>query len=543
MLPDTGERYLTTPLFEGIEAEMDEEEKALSPFDAVGSERRMTKARDSLPSARAETGVRSTGCETLDPDEWSDALAVSRRILEDAVAYLRDIRDRPVWREPPADVRAFFETPLPREAQPLAEVYRDVAMTVMAYPMGNIHPRFWSWYMGSSNFTGALGDFLAAIQGSNLGGGNHAAALMDQQVVDWCKAMVGFPASASGTLVSGGSMANIIGLAVARSAKADVDVREFGVGAIGKPLRFYGSDQIHSCHRKAVEALGLGNRALRRIQTGSALRLDLEALRVAIARDRADGFRPCCVIATAGTVNTGAIDDLPALAALAAEEDLWLHVDGCIGALIAIAPKNAWRVAGLEKADSVALDPHKWLHAPFEAGCVLVKDAAAHRGAFSVTPEYLESTPRGLASGAWLHDWGLQTSRGFRALKIWMSLKEHGVEKFGRLIDQNVDQAHHLSALVDVEPALELVAPTNINIVCFRYRRPGLDAAALKALNTEIMLRLQEDGLASLSDTTVHGAHCLRAAINNHRTRDEDLELLVRETVRLGSEIGIRGAD
>jgi aromatic-L-amino-acid decarboxylase len=502
----------------------------------------MTKARDFPLSAGAESGVRSTGRETLDPDDWEGALAVSRKILEDAVVYLRHVRDRPVWREPPAAVRAFFQAPLPREPRPLAEVYRDVAATVMAYPMGNIHPRFWSWYMGSSNFTGALGDFLAAIQGSNLGGGNHAAALMDQQVVDWCKAMVGFPASASGTLVSGGTMANIIGLAVARNAKAGVDVRELGVGAVGKPLRFYGSDQIHSCHRKAVEALGLGNQALRRIETDAALRLDVEALRAAIARDRADGFRPCCVIATAGTVNTGAIDDLPALAALAAEEDLWLHVDGCIGALIAIAPRNAWRVAGIDKADSIALDPHKWLHAPFEAGCVLVKDAAAHRGAFSVTPEYLESTSRGLASGAWLYDWGLQTSRGFRALKIWMSLREHGVEKFGRLIDQNIDQAHRLSALIDADPALERVAPTNINIVCFRYRRPGLDADALKALNTEIMLRLQEEGLAALSDTTVHGVHCLRAAINNHRTRDEDLDLLVRETVRLGSEIASRGA-
>ena len=270
-----------------------------------------------------------------------------------------------------------------------------------------------------------IGDFLAALQGSNLGGGSHAAALMDQQVVDWCKAMVGFPASASGTLVSDGSMANIIGLTVARNKKAGVDVRELGVGAVEKPLRFYGSDQIHSWHRKAMEALGLGNRALRRIPTDPALRLDIQALRAAIVTDRADGFRPCCVIASAGTVNTGAIDDLPALAALAAEEDLWLHVDGCIGALIAIAPRNAYRVAGIEKADSLALDPHKWLHAPFEAGCALVRDAAAHRSSFAVMTEYLESAPRGLASGEWLLEWGLQTTRGFRALKIWMSLKEY----------------------------------------------------------------------------------------------------------------------
>jgi aromatic-L-amino-acid/L-tryptophan decarboxylase len=488
-------------------------------------------------NAPRAAGVNALPEETLDPEDWSAALELTHEIVDDCVGYLRDVRDRPVWQEMPEDVRAIFAAPLPRIPEPLAEVYRGVVANVMAYPMGNIHPRFWSWYMGSSNFTGAIGDFLAAIQGSNLGGGNHAAALMDQQVVGWCKEMIGFPASASGTLVSGGSMANIVGLTVARNAKAGVDVRERGVAAIEKPLRFYGSDQIHSCHRKAMELLGLGNWALRRIPTDSEFRIDIAALRVAIAEDREAGFLPACVIATAGTVNTGAIDDLEALAALAAREDLWLHVDGCIGALIAISPQNAYRVAGIEKADSVALDPHKWLHAPFEAGCALVRDAAAHRAAFAVTPEYLESTPRGLASGDWLHDYGLQTSRGFKALKIWMSLKEHGVEKFGRLIDQNIAQARYLSGLIEAEPLLELVAPTNINIVCYRYRPAGADGAALKTLNTEIMLRMQEAGVASVSDTTVRGEHCLRAAINNHRTRRDDLELLVRETVRLGDAI------
>ena len=222
-------------------------------------------------------GASGAAEETLDPADWGEALALSRRIVEDAVGYLRDVRERPVWREMPEDVRAFFAAPLPRTPEPLADVYREVVANVMAYPMGNIHPRFWSWYMGSSNFTGAIGDFLAAIQGSNLGGGNHAAALMDRQVVGWCKEMIGFPASAGGTLVSGGSMANIVGLTVARNAKAGVDVREHGVAAMEKPLRFYGSDQIHSCHRKAMEALGLGNQALRRVQTDAGLRLDLSA--------------------------------------------------------------------------------------------------------------------------------------------------------------------------------------------------------------------------------------------------------------------------
>ena len=484
---------------------------------------------DTLRKAAAE--------ETLDPDDWADVQALSHQVVDDAVRYLRDIRNRPVWQEIPAEVKAFFESPLPHEPAPLAEIYREVVDNVMAYPMGNVHPRFWAWYMGSSNFTGALGDFLAAIQGSNLGGGNHAAAYMDQQVVNWCKEMLGFPASASGTLVSGGSMANIIGLAVARNRKAGVDVRELGLAAMEKPLRFYGSDQLHSCHRKAMEALGLGNRALRRISTDASLRIDITALRAAIAEDRAGGFQPACVIGTAGTVNTGAIDDLQDLAKLAAEEDLWFHVDGCIGALITIAPENKYRVAGIELADSIALDPHKWLHAPFEAGCALIRDADAHHATFAVTPEYLEMTPRGLASANWLHDFGLQTTRGFRALKVWMALKEHGIEKFGRLIDQNIEQARYLTTLIQAEPLLELVAPTNINIVCYRYHLEGMDGDMLKALNTEIMLRLQEEGTAAISDTTVHGQHCLRVAINNHRTRRDDLELLIRETIRLGREI------
>ncbi|MHA6296850.1 pyridoxal phosphate-dependent decarboxylase family protein [Devosia sp. CAU 1758] len=473
--------------------------------------------------------------ETLDPAEWSDVRALSHQIVDDTISYLRDVRERPVWQEMPAEVKTIFKRCLPRLPTPLDAVYQQITENLMPYPMGNIHPRFWSWYMGSSNFTGALADFLAAVQGSNLGGGNHAAALMDNQVVNWCKEMIGFPQTASGTLVSGGSMANLIALTVARNVKAGANIREDGVGEIEQPLRFYASDQVHSCHRKAVEALGLGNKALRRIPSDVELRIDVAALRAAIREDRAAGFKPACLIATAGTVNTGAIDDLQALADLAAEEDLWLHIDGCIGALLAIAPSNTFRVSGIARADSVALDPHKWLHAPFEVGCVLIRDAAAHRGAFAVNQEYLESTPRGLASAEWLYEYGLQTTRGFRALKVWMALQEHGVEKFGRLIDQNIAQAHYLNQLVEQEPLLELVAPTTINIVCFRYRPFGLDSIARKTLNIEIMLRLQEEGIAALSDTTVHGEHCLRVAINNHRTRREDLAMLVQETLRLGA--------
>lgn len=475
--------------------------------------------------------------DTLDPAEWASVAALAHCAVEDAVGHVAGVRERPAWQKMPASVRDALSAPLPRGATPLDEVYGMVREQVMPYAMGNTHPRFWSWFMGAGSFTGALADFLASIQGSNVGGGDHAAALVDQQVVHWLAEMVGLPPSASGTLTNGGSMANLLGLTVARNAAAPIDLREEGLAALEKPLRFYASDQVHSCHRKAVETLGLGNRALRRIPTDASCRLDLDALRAAIAEDRANGFQPACIIGTAGTVNSGTVEDLDGLADLAAAESLWLHVDGCIGALMAIAPRNAWRIKGIERADSVALDPHKWLHAPFEVGCVLFRDAAKHRGTFAVSPEYLQGTTRGLAAAPWLHELGLQTSRGFGALKVWMTLMEHGTEKFGRLIDRNIAQAKYLGERVEAEPKLRLLMPTEINIACFRYDPGGLDEEALRALNIEIMLRLQEEGTAVLSDTTIHGKHCLRVAICNHRTRDDDLDLLVREVVKIGDEI------
>lgn len=471
--------------------------------------------------------------ETLDPTDWEALRALARRIVDDAVDYTRDIRDRPVWRDMPPEVRKRFQAAAPQEGQPLGEVYDDIVQNMLPYPMGNIHPRFWMWYMGSSNFTGALGDFLAAILGSNLGGGDHAAAEIDKQVVNWLKEMMGYPVEASGTLVSGGSMANLIGLTVARNRTSSIDLREEGLGGLAAPLRFYASDQVHSCHQSAIETLGLGNRALCRVPSGPDCRMDLTALRAAIAGDRSRGTTPTCVIATAGTVNTGALDDLDAIADLCAEEGLWLHVDGCIGALLAIAPEGRARVRGIARADSIALDPHKWLHAPFEVGCALVRDAGAHLGSFTLTSEYLETTARGVASGAWLHDYGLQTSRGFRALKVWMALKEHGVAKFGRLIEQDLAHARYLTARIEATPELKLCFPTSINIVCFRYDPGGLPEDALKRLNTEIMLRLQETGVAAVSDTTVKGRHCLRVAINNHRTTHADLDILIEEVSRL----------
>ena len=476
--------------------------------------------------------------ESLDPEDWEHSRALAHQMVDDAIDYLRTVRERPVWQAMPETVREQLQRPLPEEPTNLNQVYQSLMDNIMPYPMGNIHPRFWMWYMGSSNFTGAMGDFMAAIVGSNLGGGNHAAALVDRQVVDWCKQMVGFPNSSSGTLVSGGSMANIICLTVARNVMADSDIRAHGVADITRPLKFYASDQVHSCHQKGLEVLGLGKQSLTRIRTNNAYEIDTEALEQAIITDTKAGLKPVCVIANAGTVNSGAIDDLQSIAALCKEHGLWFHADGCIGALIAIAEKNSHLVAGLEKADSIALDPHKWLHAPFEVGCAVIKDAHAHLNTFSLTPEYLEKTQRGIAAtNDWLFDYGMQTSRGFRALKVWLAIQEHGIKKFGRLIDQNIAQAKYLTALITATTELELLTPTVINIVCFQFNPGNFSNEFIKKINIEIMLQLQETGTAAISDTTLDGKHCLRVAINNHRTRQCDLDMLVAEVLRIGQAL------
>jgi len=480
---------------------------------------------------------RATGSGALDPEDWSSFAAVAHAAVDHAVDRIRTVRERPVWRPIPPDVRAGFATPLPARPRPLGEVYEEVVTRILPYAMGNVHPRFWAWYMGAGDLTGALADFLAAVDGSNLGAGESAASLVEQQVTDWIRQMMGFPKGASGALVEGGSMANIIGLMAARNAMAGADLHRDGLAAMNRPLAFYASDQVHSCHDKAMNLLGLGSRTLRRVPTDESFRIDLGALRDAIEADRVRGLQPACIVATAGSTNTGSVDDLEAISDLCRQEGIWMHVDGCIGALLAIAPEHAHLVAGIERADSLALDLHKWLHAPFGVGCVLMRDRKLHRETFAEDAEYLQRATRGLAAGESLHDYTLETTRSFRALKVWMMLKHHGVDAFGRSIDRNVAQAKHLTGLVQMEPALELMAPTGTSVVCFRFNPGGMAESGLHDLNRELLLRLQESGVAAPSDTTLRGRYCLRAAFCNHRTRLSDVELLASEVTKVGYEL------
>ncbi len=476
--------------------------------------------------------------ETLDPENWEEMRALAHRIVDDAMTYLETVRERPVWQPVPDEVAARFEEQAPHEPAGSEAAYQEFLETIFPYPMGNIHPRFWAWYMGSGTVTGALADFLAAVMNSNLGGGNHVANLVEAQVVDWMKDIIGFPQDASGLLVSGGSMANFVGLTVARSAKAGFNVREMGMKAALQQLTVYASTEVHSCNQKAVELLGIGSQYLRKIPVNEDYTINLGALKHAIAADRAEGFHPICVIGSAGTVNTGAIDDLEALAGICREENLWFHVDGAIGAVAVLAENVKPRLAGIERADSIALDLHKWMHIPFEAGCAIVRSDKAHRNAFSLTPEYLAHETRGLAAGhLWFSDYGLQLSRQFRALKVWMSVKEHGLDRFGRMIARNVEQAQYFGRLVENEPSMELLAPIGLDIVCFRFNPGGLDDEQLNALNKEILMQLHEQGIAAPSYTTLQGLYCLRIAIANHRSQREDFDLLAREVVRIGHEL------
>lgn len=481
--------------------------------------------------------------ESLDPQDWDAMRALGHRMMDDAISYLQTVAERPVWQPMPEQHQEQFDAPLPQQPMPSEQVYAEFLQNIFPYPMGNIHPRFWAWHMGAGTVMGALADFLAATMNSNVGAGNHVAKMVERQVINWMKELVGFPEAASGLLVGGASMANLVGLAVARNTQAGFDVRGQGLQAGRKKMLVYASTEIHSCNQKAVELLGMGTDSLRKIPVTADYRIDMDALQNAITADRDAGLQPICVIGTSGTINTGAIDPLNAIADLCAREGLWFHVDGAIGAVAMLADSLKDQLAGLNRADSIALDLHKWMQVPFEAGCALVRDREGHRKTFAVTPEYLAREVRGLAAGnEWFSDYGVELSRSFRALKVWMSLKEQGAQRYGRMMERNVAQAHYLVELIAAESQLELMAPVGLDIVCFRYRpiaasQQEADEPALDALNKEILIQLQEQGIAAPSYTRLNGKYCLRVAIANHRSKKADFDLFVREILRLGKTI------
>jgi glutamate/tyrosine decarboxylase-like PLP-dependent enzyme len=418
-------------------------------------------------------------------------------------------------------------------------VYAEFVDCVMPFTNGNLHPRFYGWVQGNGTPLGMMADMLAHGINPHMAGFNQAPARVEARVIRWLVELMGFPAPSSGVLTAGGTMANVLGLAVARNNRAGFEVKSEGLTK-GPPLRVYGSTETHGWAVKGCEFLGLGRGSYREVPVDPDFRLDLQALREVVAADRAAGMRPVCVIGTAGTVNTGATDDLEALAAFCREEDLWFHVDGAFGALARLSQPLRALVRGIEQADSLAFDLHKWMYQPFTVACLMVRDPKAHAEAFSSSAPYLAAQARGVAAGGLpFADLGLDLTREFRALKIWMALKAHGVQEVATLIEQNVMQAGLLERLIHESPDLELLAPVAMNIVCFRFSPSGkgLDNQRLDEVNQEILLQLQERGLAVPSSTLIQGRFALRCCFTNHRTRFGDVRALVGAVLELGREI------
>lgn len=469
---------------------------------------------------------------SLDPEDWDAFRETGRRLVDEMASWLENVRERPVWRRPPTAVRDRLTGPLPEAGIGLDAALQDFRTDVLPFPLGNTHPRFWGWVVGSGDPVGVLGELLAAAMNPNVFAGDNAATLVEAQVIAWSRDLLGLPEEGSGVLTNGCAIANLTGLAIARHARVGADWSGVGLAGLDALPILYCSTETHNSVDKAARLLGLGAAALRRIPA-AGFEMDVAALRQAILGDLAEGRAPFCIVANVGTVNTGAIDPLEAIADLADAHGLWLHLDGAFGAWAALTDEYRPRLAAMARADSIAFDFHKWMYAPYAAACLLTRHPELHRAAFSAEGAYLATDSRGLMSGRpGFGSLGIELGRDFRALKLWLSLKAHGRDTFRALIERNIAQARHLAARIDAAAGLALCAPVPLNIVCFRAVAPDRDEAALDAVNREIMLRLQESGAAIVSSTVINGRFVLRAAITNHRSRFEDFDLLIDEVLR-----------
>ena len=474
---------------------------------------------------------------TLDPSDWEGFRALCHKALDQALDRQRDVRDRPVWRPLSDEARAMLSTSPPREGSDVESVYDDLATHVLPFTLGNTHPAFWGWVHGSGTAMGMLASMLRGAINANLGGREHAPVHVERQVIAWCKEIMGFPDSASGLLVSGTSMATLMALAVARHACLGAASRKEGLRSHPQLLA-YASTEAHSSVSKALELLGIGRDHLRVVPVDSTGAMDVTELSIMIESDRRDDTTlPLAVIATVGSVNIGAIDDVAAIRKLCDTHGLWLHVDGAFGAAAMLAPSISSKVRALSEADSLAFDFHKWLHVTYDSGCVLVRDGALHLDTFGGRADYLSAEARGAAAGEpWFCDYGIELSRGFRALDVWMTLRHHGLDALGAMIEKNCAQAKELAARVDAEPDLECLAPVALNVVCFRYRPADVPISDedLNDLNRRIVVELHERGIAIPSTTRIAGALAIRVCICNHRTSSSDLEQMVDEIILIG---------
>jgi glutamate/tyrosine decarboxylase-like PLP-dependent enzyme len=462
---------------------------------------------------------------TLDPQDWTALRALGHRMMDDMIDHLAGLRDIPVWQAMPPMVREGFKAKLPREGADPASVYARFQRDIQPYVTGNTHPRFFGWVHGGGNAVAMLAELLAGAMNANCGGRDHAGIAVERQVIAWAAAMLGMPETTGGVLLTGSSMANFIAVLCARFRALGPAARQDGIG----PARLvaYAAAGVHRCVPGALDMAGLGASALRRIPVDAEFRMDIAALNEAIAADRAAGDTPFVIVGTAGSVDVGAFDNLTALRRIADREDIWFHVDAAFGALAALSPAHAGLLEGIGTADSVAFDFHKWAQVTYDAGCVLVRDPAIQQATFAQAAPYLEAAPRGLAAGQpWPCDLGPDLSRGFRALKIWMTLSAFGTDGLGRVVSQTCALARYLADRLEQDARFECLAPVPLNIVCFAIR--GFTAGQTDNLVAD----LQEAGLFAPSTTTIAGRRAIRVAIVNHRSEQGDIDALVAEIIQ-----------
>jgi len=459
----------------------------------------------------------------LDPDDWNGLRALGHRMLDDMIDRLETQSDRAVWQPMPQAARKEIRTPLPEHGSSPEGLYAQFQTLIAPYATGNTHPRFMGWVHGAGTGVGMLAEMLAAGLNANCGGRDHAPVEVERAVIGWAAQMVGMPPETSGLLVTGSSMANFIAIVTASRARPD-GVAMRAAGLTGRRLVGYAATTAHGCVPRAFDLCGLGTDALRLVAVDENHQMCPDTLLAAIEADLAAGLEPFMVVASAGTVDVGAVDDLRAIVGVARRFGLWFHVDAAFGALAMLSPTLRPLLDGIADADSLAFDFHKWAQVPYDAGCVLIRDPVLHAAAFAQSLAYLTREDRGLAANApWFCDLGPDLSRGFRALKVWMTLGTYGSVRLGQMVDTCCDLARYLARRVEAAPEMELLAPVTLNIVCFRVHADK----DVDVLNVEIVKDLHEAGIAAPSTTTISGCKAIRAAIVNHRTQRADIDALV----------------
>jgi glutamate/tyrosine decarboxylase-like PLP-dependent enzyme len=459
------------------------------------------------------------------------------QIIDEASSYLSGIRERPLWQPLPDDIhRAIQEQELPAEGQPFEQTLAFIQRMILPFPQGNGHPCFAGWINSAPAHASVLVKPLAAAMNPNCGIGDHAGQELERRTVQWIMELCGFPTDGSaGVFVSGGSEANFTCLQAARQWAAQIDgwdVRAEGMQGMKRPFVLYMSDQGHFSLRKSVEAMGLGRNAIHIIPSTPSFQMDVQQLRQRIQEDRAAGLRPFCVAATAGTVESGAIDPFDELADLCAEEGLWLHVDGAYGAFGILDEQVAPLYKGIERVHSLATDQHKWLSVPIDCGCALVRDKSALRNAFSVTPpEQDEHEP-------WLSEYTLQRTRRFRALDVWAIIHTAGRNGLATAIAHNNKMARLLTDKIEANPDLELLSSGPLSIVRFRYAPSELrqQPAQLDRLQKTLARTMQQRGRAFLTSTRFQGKEALRACLVNYQTTAADIQTIIDETICAGKD-------